>query len=204
MNTPDFFDQEVVRIDKKDFGEHKTMIFKKGQQSKIRLYGDVVKAKQLWIDPKRTGKGFPIYVPASSDFTEDDLSKASIREDGKASTPKTCGVYAVYDYTEKMAKVLPVPFGGKLFLAIQENKRNEDWGDPTEYDMTVNIQGTGGAQVVTAVPSPKKALSPEVKAELDKVLVEQAVFGVPQGMDAAQAVFEAKAKEEVSIEDVPF
>jgi len=202
METSNFFSQETKKIEKKDFGDHKVLIIKSGESAKVRLFGPTILAKQLWISPK--GKPFPIYVPEDSDFSQEDLDKAYIQKNGKPSVPQECGATAVYDYATKEAKVLVVPKYSKLYTAIHENQLNDDWGDPTKYDMTIAINGQGAGMTVSAVPSPKKELPKDIVASLEKVSVEQTLFGIPQNILDARRVFDGNKKDDVTIEDIPF
>lgn len=60
-------------------------------------------------------------------------------------------------------------FGVSIFKAIQSLWRNDDWGNPEDYDLTITRKGSGLDTEYTVVPSPKKPLTDE-----EKTLVEEA------------------------------
>ena len=58
-------------------------------------------------------------------------------------------------------------FGVSIFKSIQALWRNEEWGDPGEYDITVERVGSDMDTKYTVVPSPKAPLSEGDKAILE-------------------------------------
>jgi hypothetical protein len=54
---------------------------------------------------------------------------------------------------------------------LKDLAANEDWGNPLEFDLTVNRTGSGMETKYSVTPSPKKELSQEVQQASDEMKV---------------------------------
>lgn len=85
--------------------------------------------------------------------------------------PKRRWLIGIIDRKTQSYKILDISVS--VFKSIQELVRDEDWGDPTQYDIDVKVDKDGGATgYYTVIPKSKKPLSKEdldlkEKADLD-------------------------------------
>jgi hypothetical protein len=89
-----------------------------------------------------------------------------------------------------MKKVKAFKASAPLYKLIRNLAMNEDWGDPTGYDLTVKREGAGQDTTYTVTPSPKKELSDEDKklveaanVDLGKAFAKNMVAGPPEARD---------------------
>jgi hypothetical protein len=100
---------------------------------------------------------------------------ADILEDKYGSKPKTRWLLYVID--RKTASVKLLDISRTIFESIKElNKDQDDWGDPTTYDINISVDKNGGASGYYKVtPKSKKPLSPadlELKQSMDLDLLK--------------------------------
>ncbi len=87
------------------------------------------------------------------------------------SKPKRRWLVGIIDRKTQSYKILDMSVS--VFKSIQELVRDEDWGDPTQYDIDIKVDKNGGATgYYTVIPKSKKPLSKEdldlkEKADLD-------------------------------------
>jgi hypothetical protein len=87
------------------------------------------------------------------------------------SKPKRRWLVGIIDRKTQSYKILDMSVS--VFKSIQELVRDEDWGDPTQYDIDVKVDKNGGATgYYTVIPKSKKPLSKDdldikEKADLD-------------------------------------
>jgi hypothetical protein len=60
---------------------------------------------------------------------------------------------------ESLSEVKAFEFGASIAKALSALAKNEDWGDLSEYDVTVTRRGSGLGTKYTVVPSPKKPIA---------------------------------------------
>lgn len=124
----------------------------------------------------------------------------------------------VYNQTDKKAQIVMIPRGA--FGTIYELVENEDWGDPEEYDITIKRTGSGLETEYNIAPSPKKAIEPAKRAEVEAINLEDVLkrlpsvqFAFPLSQTDPEQLLPAKAKktipkglpadsEEIQIEDI--
>jgi hypothetical protein len=69
----------------------------------------------------------------------------------------------VFDYTDKQVKILEIT-QATIQKAIEHLAKDEDWGSPGDYDLKVTKTGQDKATEYNVNPSPKKAVSEDIKA----------------------------------------
>jgi hypothetical protein len=83
--------------------------------------------------------------------------------------PKRRWLVGIIDRKTQAYKILDMSVS--VFRGIQKFVRDEDWGDPSQYDIDINVDKQGGATgYYTIVPKPKKPLSAadlEIKEQVD-------------------------------------
>lgn len=97
--------------------------------------------------------GFGVWIKSSLPNGKDPLAD-------KGSKPKMRWYLGVIDRYTQSYKILEI--GQTVFKSIQNLARDEDWGDPTQYDINIEVDKNGGAAGYYRVnPKPKKPLSAE-------------------------------------------
>lgn len=132
--------------------------------------------------------------------------------------------WAVYNRSEDKGQVLQLPL--TAFRMIQNIAADDDWGDPTGYDITITRTGTGKETKYGVTPSPNKSeLTTEQKELVSKVDVPKAIGGAiplaeavagkpvpdPKPSDNASSSNDDKppiesyeGNDEVNLDDIPF
>lgn len=87
----------------------------------------------------------------------------------KGMKPKMRWYLGVIDRKTQSYKLLDVSVS--VFKSIQELARDEDWGDPSQYDVDIKVDKQGGPSAYySVIAKPKKPLSPsdlEIKQQVD-------------------------------------
>jgi len=92
--------------------------------------------------------------------------------------------WIVWDHDEEAAKVLQLPVTG--FRMVQDLATNEDWGDPTTYDIKIKRDGTGRDTKYSIQPVPNsKPLSEEAQKACDSMNI---MDFIKQGIWLSEAV----------------
>lgn len=151
--------------------------------------------------------------------TKPDGSKTPVRTKEKqpainpAKPPKHFWSFAVWDYQEKNIKVMEIT-QATIQDAIYSLHTSEDWGSPTEYDITIKKTGEKMETKYFVSPTPPKPLLPEISEALSKEKINlEALFdnGDPFASDEAkkfkQVADEINNEEcptDIRPEDIPF
>lgn len=87
----------------------------------------------------------------------------------KGLKPKRRWLVGIIDRRTQSYKILDMSVS--VFKSIQELVRDEDWGDPTQYDIDIKVDKNGGpAGYYTVIPKSKKPLSAadlDIKSQVD-------------------------------------
>ena len=112
---------------------------------------------------------------------EPDGTKKPVRVkyEGEASKPKPLGkqavkhlwAFPVFDYTDKAIKVLEIT-QVSLINGIYTCLMDEDFGDPTGYDIKVNRTGENLETRYELLAKPPKELDPEVRKLWEETYVD--------------------------------
>lgn len=91
--------------------------------------------------------------------------------------------WVVFDFGADQAKIMQLPVTG--FKALQAIAADDDWGDPTKYNLTVIPQGAGKERVYQINPAPVKG---ELSAEqLEKVVQIELAKAIPNAIPLVEA-----------------
>ena len=119
-------------------------------------------------------------------------------DDGKFK-PKFFWALAVWNYAKSAVQILEIT-QASIQGPIEDLVSNDEWGDPREYDITINKKGEGLDTEYTVQPSPKKAVPVDahrayraMKIDLEKLF---------EGGDPF--VGERELAPEITKEDTPF
>jgi len=121
--------------------------------------------------------GEPIFFQKEAEF------------DGKKTIQDKFATLCLYRNAKmKASEVKVYEFGWTVQKQLRNLAHDEDWGDPTGYDITIKREGEGLQTKYFITPRPKKPLSDEDKALIaaDKTDLAKAVKAgeVPTGQQA--------------------
>jgi len=113
----------------------------------------------------------------------------------------------VFDYKENKVKTLELT-QSSIQDAIMEFVENPDWGNPTEYDITVTRKEENITKY-SIMPSPKKPITEEIKEELKELqgkvnFSNRFVNVATAGTSEARKEVAAELKENVDVGDLPW
>jgi hypothetical protein len=90
--------------------------------------------------------------------------------------PKHFRAFIVWDYEDNKLKVCEITQKG-IQDSIYNLYKDEDWGDPTDYDLKITKEGEGMDTKYAVVASPKKELTDDMKkAYKDANIYLEALF----------------------------
>jgi hypothetical protein len=90
--------------------------------------------------------------------------------------PKHFRAFVVWDYEDNKIKVCEITQKG-IQDSIYNLYKDEDWGDPTDYDLKITKEGEGMDTKYAVVASPKKELTDDMKkAYKDASIYLEALF----------------------------
>ncbi len=79
--------------------------------------------------------------------------------------------FVVYNYEAKRVQILEVT-QKSIQTQMQDYIKNPDWGNPKDYDITVNRKGTSMNDTeYTVMPSPHKPVDPSIKEQFEKMRI---------------------------------
>lgn len=154
----------------------------------FRVLSSAITGWEWWIDdPKNKEKRKPLRVK----------DQAEIPDNALRADPKHFWAFAVWNVEEERVQILELT-QRTIMTAIERLVRNEKWGDPKEYDITVFRSGKELNDTnYTVTPNPKEKLDPGiVKMYKDMKIDLEALY---RGDDP----FASRAGEEVSADEVP-
>lgn len=147
--------------------------------NRIRIMSAPVIGWEGWKDQK----------PFHREGVEKNISDDEVDNDDKFGTgkPKVAQFWAmvVWDYQNEKICVLQLK-QKTIMKAIQEYSEDEEWGNPTGYDITITKKKEGEFVKYSVKPSPAKA----VKASIEEAFEEAAIdlqdvfFGEKEDDDA--------------------
>ncbi len=106
--------------------------------------------------------------------------------------------FVVWDYSGEDIKILEIT-QASIQTPLTSLFKNEDWGHPSDYDITINREGEGMETRYSVMPKPHKELSEEIKKAFSSKKVNlEALFS------SDDPFAETKAKESIKVEDLPY
>jgi hypothetical protein len=111
-------------------------------------------------------------------FSEPAIFESVFEKEGEETNISTRYAWLVWNQDEQAAQILQQ--SASVFNQIAQLARDEDWGDPTEYDVKISREGTGFSDTkYTVNPSPnREPLSEAAKAALSEInLLEKVKSG---------------------------
>lgn len=149
-----------------------------GKEHRFRLFGTGITGFEAWTTDNK-----PVRY---TERPEDADLPPNVRVDEKSGNPTVRRFLAglVYDYAAEDFKILQLTQKGLmngLFKYIQD----EDFGDPTSYDIKITRKGSGLNTEYTLVAAPPKPAAAAVTAQYDELYCNlEALF---EGKDPFEA-----------------
>lgn len=138
------------------------MKFEKGP-NKFRILTKPLLGYIAWIDKAYTEDG----KPKPERFKMD---AQMIQKKEWSQNPKHFWAFVVWNYKAERFQILDVT-QISIQREIDSLYRNEDWGEPFGYDITVTKTGDNMETKYSVQPSPHKELKPEIKDAFSKLSI---------------------------------
>ena len=152
-------------------------------QNKFRIVSPATVGYEYWTDDNKPVrlKEYPQTKPADIRLADD--SSYSI---------KHFWAFSVLDRKDEKVKILEIT-QASIMRNIEDLVMNEEWGDPTKYDITVSRTGSGMETRYTVQPSPHKELNAEEKSLVARMEINlEALFKGDNPFDGAKGGSGAK------------
>lgn len=118
--------------------------------NKFRILSDAVTGFELWTDENKPVRyrEYPESVPGN------------MRVDSRV---KSFWAFVVWNYAAQAVQILQLT-QSTIMGAINDLVINSDWGEPTNYDITIARRGEGLETEYTVQPSPHKEVAANIAA----------------------------------------
>jgi hypothetical protein len=134
--------------DYKDPGQTSSYLKLKEGNTKIRMLGDPILGWEYWVEDE---KRKPFRVRDFKDIPEANRSPAD-----KKNAAKFFWAMLVWNYNDSKAQIFEITQVG-IRRTIENLNKDEAWGDPKNYDLSITRTGEGMDTEYTVVPTPPKA-----------------------------------------------
>lgn len=148
----------------------------KGETAKVRIASEPYRSLRIWKESERK------YMDGDKVAGLAEAQIDAIMRDPDFTISEVFS-WKVVDRFDGQAKVLTMP--GSVFKKLAALAANEDWGDPVDYDITVERTENPGSGYWTITPTPNK--TPLDEKQLDQI----------EALDIPKLVTGAKSLEEV-------
>ena len=155
-----------------DYKEPKTSRYAKIEEgkNKFRILGEssngtLIMGSVLWTNNEK-GDRKPKRLMMGEAHQVGDISMNP--KTGEMDSPKTFWAFPVWAYASEQVEILELT-QKTIREAILELSRNPKWGDPKEYDITINQIKEKGKTSYTVTPDPKENLPKEIEEAYKKL-----------------------------------
>lgn len=161
-----------------------------------------------------TGGGMFVTIKDGENVKLRLVSEPYIFQEEFQQTEKFSTKYAwvVYNYDDKKGQIFKQ--GVKVYKAIAALAVDEDWGDPTNYDIRVSREGSDKQTAYHITPLKKSNLDAKILEETGKVDLKKVISNaipLSQVLDGAAVptqekndVVPTEVDDEVNLADIPF
>ena len=148
-----------------------------------------------WLDWKDTedGKKSPVRTPYG------DPKPQPLKSDKPV---KHFWAFIIWDYTDKTIKIWEIT-QSTIQDAIYTLDCDSDWGEPTEYDLSINRSGKDLDTKYNTLPKPKQPLNADIVHEVKEGLPDMNEL-FTNGDPFAKKSVDEPVKEEINVKDIPF
>ena len=149
---------------------------------RLRLFGEGITGYEVWVT--EDGKDKPMRWESKPSELPSNLK---VYEGGRESQLKRFIAVIAWDYEAEEFKILSMN-QKTLLSALMGLIADEDWGDPSGYDIKIRKEGVNKNSEYFLKPVPKKAVTKELKesyanlaCDLSKMLDGEDPFGDTKG-----------------------
>ena len=121
----------------------------------IRILSDPIIGWEYWTE--KDGKKTPIRVKTLKEVPSERVRSADPKE-----KPKHFWAMFVYDRGTETIQLLEIT-QATIQTGIKALVDEEDWGNPRDYDISINREGEGLDTKYTVTPKPKAVLGSDIK-----------------------------------------
>ena len=136
-------------------------------ECKIRITSPFTMGYLYWIDnPEKPETGKPVYTESCVDLKGVEGLRPYMGNDSLPTVPRPFLAVSVYNYTTKQVELFTITqktIMGMLIDLVQD----EDWGDPTGYDIRIKKEGEKLSTKYSLTPSNKSPIGAEVIAAVE-------------------------------------
>lgn len=177
--------------------------FKEEGEYRFRILSPATLGNELWVDHK------PIRKPMNEEFTREERENADTDQDGNPGTPKHFWAFAVWhEGRVKILQLNQVTIQREIATLV----RDDDWGNPKEYDIVVTRSKDSKKVSYSVLPKPAKPLTDEQvsaweEAEEKGFNLEALFIGADPFTASPKKTVKKTAKpeeKEINIDDIPF
>jgi hypothetical protein len=134
------------------------MKLEKGK-NKFRALSNTLRGYEWWTEDEE-GNRSPERVENEKEIPKEYLDEA-----------RYFWAFAVWNYDAEEIQILEIT-QKTIMRPLLELIRNDKWGDPKDYDLTINREGDGFETKYTITPDPKAKLPKEIADEYKKMNID--------------------------------
>lgn len=131
-------------------------------ECKFRITSPFTAGYMYWIDnPDKPEAGKPVYTDSCISLAGIEGLRPFMGSDKLPTVPKPFIAVSVYNYTTKQIELFTIT-QKSIMKALIELLKDEDWGDPMQYDIKIKRTGEKLSTEYSLISSNKGAMSKEV------------------------------------------
>lgn len=189
----------------------------KGDKVRVRILSEAYREPKVWED----GVKAPLSSQETKELTKEEWIRI-LRE--PTFTVSETFIWIVWDYSDKTAKIFQGT--GGVYSKVKDFNDDPEWGDPTQYDFTIERTEEPGKNYYKVTPSPNKvspsqdmleragrldisskapAARPAESKGLDEIYIKDALKGHEIGSESITDPFNnTNSEEPINVEDIPY
>lgn len=125
----------------------------------IRILSSAIVGYEYWNNDTKPVRNKIGWTESPTDIKKD--------KDGNDTKIKHFWAFVVWNYATKNVEILEIT-QSTIQTAITNLVKDEDWGDPKNYDIKINRTGEGFDTVYSVSPKPAKKASDEILNKYDQ------------------------------------
>ena len=128
--------------------------------NQLRILGSAIVGTEAWTQ-KKGGK--PVRKPMGESFAVAEIDPETI---------KHFWAFPIWNYQTEKIEICEITQKG-IMKAIKELTQDDDWGDPSQYDIIINRMGESLLDTEYSVRTkPKKDMKKEIKEQYESMTID--------------------------------
>lgn len=164
--------------------------FKQGE-NRFRILASPIIGNEYW-----NKEGKPVRKRMGESIYPDDIR---VDEDGNIESVKHFWAMPIWDYSERMVKVLEIT-QKSIQQAITSLVKDEDWGNPSNYDLSISREGERLKTKYEVKPKPSKPLEEDIQNAWQEV--QDTGFDLELLYDSGDPFSGRLKNDEINIDDI--